>query len=151
MLTRDSLSLPPSAESDDLPLLPASAPPLRRSLSLEYIFNGERTMADPNSFTGEERRLRQDAVLSQLSYSGYADGIRQERGLTLPESKVSETIMPEAQTIDQVDQASSHTVPRQLWSPGHCYPTCLFDKKSNNHDDEGASPAQTIGKHNPFS
>jgi len=62
------------------PLLQA-LPPLRRKLSASYTdpVTGKPTNDDPSGYEGEERRIREDALLRDLPDTGYASGIRSRR------------------------------------------------------------------------
>lgn len=54
-------------------------PRLIRTLSVAYTYQGHLTANDPSYYRGEERRLREDAILEQYPNSGYAERIRIER------------------------------------------------------------------------
>lgn len=55
------------------------APRLIRTLSVVYTYQEQRTANDPSYYEGEERRLREDAILEQYPFSGYAERIRVNR------------------------------------------------------------------------
>ena len=59
-------------------------PILRRQLSASYTnpLTGEQTSDDPSSYQGAERTIFEDALLQDLSNTGYADGIRSTRHRT---------------------------------------------------------------------
>ncbi len=65
-----------AAAADDIPPMPTAV--MARQLSATYLFNGEETADDPNSFDGAERTARLTAVATQLSDTGYGIAARGE-------------------------------------------------------------------------
>ena len=64
--------------NNDLPNRPSSN--LNRQLSIRYrLPNGDFSSDCPSAFTGNERSSREDAILEQFPWTGYADGIRENR------------------------------------------------------------------------
>lgn len=50
-----------------------------RNLSMEYLYKGVPTSADPRQFSEEERLEREEAVLEYLKGTGYAETILEKR------------------------------------------------------------------------
>lgn len=101
---------------DDSPL-PRMHRRLIRQLSAEYVdpITGELTANDPSSYSGEEREMREDALLRDLPDTACADSIRSQRRHT----------------------ERNHVF---FWKPGCCNDT-FFNKfnKDDTPDPDGAA------------
>ena len=66
--------------------LPGLIGVIPRFLSASYTdpFTGRETALDPSSFQGPVRVARENAVLADLSWTGYAMAIREDRGIPEP-------------------------------------------------------------------
>ncbi len=65
-----------AAAADDMSPIPTAV--MARHLSATYLFNGEETADDPNSFDGAERTARLRAVATQLHDTRYGIAAREE-------------------------------------------------------------------------
>lgn len=80
-------------------------PPLIRGLSAVYKdpFTDRETNADPSEYEGEEGRLREEALLRYLAWTGYAGGILERRGMA--QSSLFQPAAPEQEIeTDITDQ-----------------------------------------------
>lgn len=65
--------------SQETEALNLQVPKLARQFALIYEYNGEKSSADPRSFTGSEKTRRENAILKQHPHTGYAETIRKSR------------------------------------------------------------------------